>query len=124
MDALHVRQILMQFSNGINCPYCQSKIEIPWVEVISTEDNRCTIKVDCRHCHQTFGGQAQTVVKLTNEGKKLNTSSILQNDPLTPPQISETEVHIIHHVLEHPQCSVSAIFPKEKEEAANVPLTA
>ncbi len=113
MDAFHVRQILLQFSNGIHCPYCQSKIEIPWVEVVSTQNNQCTITVDCQHCHHTFGGQAQMVVKLTNEGKKLNTSSLLQGGPLTPPEISEGEVEVIHHVLEHPECSISALFPKK-----------
>lgn len=100
MDSFHLRRILLHLGLGTKCPNCGAKINISKVKITAHDKENCLVKVTCEECKKSFGGHARMVAKLTDDGKKLNTSTLIQKAPPVPQQVTTDDVVAVHDFFE------------------------
>lgn len=93
--------MLNYVGNSTPCPICQAKIPSSAIEIIDTSDSHCGIHFSCDICKEDFTGQIQMKkIPMTEINKKLNVSTVLQNEPVPNEEISKNEVQAMHNALE------------------------
>jgi hypothetical protein len=100
MDPFQIRRVFLSIVEDTKCPSCGTKISASRVNVLAQDKETCLIKISCSECKKSFGGQARMIQKINNNGKKLNTSTLIEKSPPLPKKITPDDVNAVHKFLE------------------------
>ena len=100
MDSFQLRRILLNIITDTKCPNCGSKINVSKINIVAHEKNTCLIKISCDSCNKSFGGHAKMVTRVTDDGRKLNTSTLIEKSPPFPQKVTPDDVTAVHNFLE------------------------
>lgn len=101
MNSKQIREVITKIQNEVTCPKCNKKINPKDIIIDSHTKETCTLKIKCKPCNFTFGGQAMFTEYLTPTGKKMNASSRAKHKKLRNETIQTADKIQISETLKH-----------------------
>lgn len=112
MRQSYIHQLFSEISSKLVCQKCKKKIAIDNLEIKETSDSTCLLEVHCSKCDNIMNISASIETQVTEVGKKMNASSIIQQKSELDVPVSEREVGEVRRQLS--SCSNLSSFLRIK----------